>query len=96
MGSRPDGKTAKCPILDELQLQELGAQIHKATGITILPSKESPLLLITGEIPRETSFEKGYPFQYVEKEDDGNNEKNLVPDPMVKDDQAIVASIRNC
>ena len=96
MGSRPDGKTAKCPILDELQLQELGAQIHKATGITILPSKESPLLLITGEIPRETSFEKGYPFQYVEKEEgNGNNEKILVPDPMVKDDQAIVASIRN-
>ena len=95
MGSCPDGKTAKCPILDELQLQELGAQIHKATGITILPSKESPLLLITGEIPRQTSFEKGYPFQYLEKEDDGNNEKNLVPDPMVKDDQAIVASIRN-
>jgi 7,8-dihydropterin-6-yl-methyl-4-(beta-D-ribofuranosyl)aminobenzene 5'-phosphate synthase len=28
----------------------------------------------------------------VEKED---NEKNLVPDPMVKDDQAIVASIRD-
>jgi 7,8-dihydropterin-6-yl-methyl-4-(beta-D-ribofuranosyl)aminobenzene 5'-phosphate synthase len=92
----PDGKRAKCPILDELRIQESGAQIHKATGITILPSKESPLLLITGEIPRETSFEKGYPFQYVEKEEgNGNNEKILVPDPMVKDDQAIVASIRN-
>lgn len=91
----PDGKRAKCPILDELRIQESGAQIHKATGITILPSKESTLLLITGQIPRETSFEKGYPFQYVEREDDGNNEKNLVPDPMVKDDQAIVASIRD-
>lgn len=91
----PDGKRAKCPILDELRIQESGAQIHKATGITILPSKESTLLLITGQIPRETSFEKGYPFQYVEMEDDGNNEKNLVPDPMVKDDQAIVASIRD-
>jgi 7,8-dihydropterin-6-yl-methyl-4-(beta-D-ribofuranosyl)aminobenzene 5'-phosphate synthase len=91
----PDGKRAKCPILDELRIQESGAQIHKATGITILPSKECTLLLITGQIPRETSFEKGYPFQYVEREDDGNNEKNLVPDPMVKDDQAIVASIRD-
>jgi len=89
----PNGTRAKCPILDELRLQELGAQIHKATGITILPSNESPLLLITGEIPRETSFEKGYPFQFVE--DDGNNEKKLIPDPMVKDDQAIVASLRD-
>lgn len=44
----PDGKRAKCPILDELRLQEIGAQIHKTTGITILPSNESPLLLITG------------------------------------------------
>ena len=40
----PDGKRAKCPILDELRIQGSGAQIHKATGITILPSKESPLL----------------------------------------------------
>lgn len=53
------------------------------------------MLLITGEIPRQTNFEKGYPFQYVEKKDDRNNEKILVPDPMVKDDQAIVASIRD-
>ena len=91
----PDGKRAKCPILDEVLLQELGAQIHKATGITILPSNESPLLLITGQIPRETSFEKGYPFQYVEKEEDENSKEILVPDPMVKDDQAIVASIKD-
>jgi 7,8-dihydropterin-6-yl-methyl-4-(beta-D-ribofuranosyl)aminobenzene 5'-phosphate synthase len=88
----PDGKIAKSPILDEIQLHELGAKIHKATGITILPSKESPLLLITGQIPRATSFEKGFPFQYVE---DTNNEKNLVPDPLIKDDQAIVANIRD-
>jgi 7,8-dihydropterin-6-yl-methyl-4-(beta-D-ribofuranosyl)aminobenzene 5'-phosphate synthase len=31
----PDGKRAKCPILDEIQLQELGAKICKATGIFI-------------------------------------------------------------
>jgi 7,8-dihydropterin-6-yl-methyl-4-(beta-D-ribofuranosyl)aminobenzene 5'-phosphate synthase len=88
----PDGKRVKFPILDELQLRELGAEIHKSTDITILPSKESPLLLITGQIPRATGFEKGFPFQYAE---DPNNEKNLVPDPLVKDDQAIVANIRD-
>jgi 7,8-dihydropterin-6-yl-methyl-4-(beta-D-ribofuranosyl)aminobenzene 5'-phosphate synthase len=37
-----DGKRVECPILDEIHLQELGAKIHKATGITILPNKESP------------------------------------------------------
>ncbi|MGB6532528.1 MAG: hypothetical protein WBF33_30885, partial [Candidatus Nitrosopolaris sp.] len=56
----------------------------------LLPNENSPLLL-TGEIPRDTSFEKGFPFQYIEND----NEKNLTPDPLVKDDQALVANVRN-
>jgi 7,8-dihydropterin-6-yl-methyl-4-(beta-D-ribofuranosyl)aminobenzene 5'-phosphate synthase len=88
----PDGKRAKSPFLDERHLQELGAIIHKTTSVRFLPSEESPLLLITGQIPRETSFEKGFPYQYSESPSD---EKNLVPDPLIKDDQAIVANIRD-
>jgi hypothetical protein len=45
------------------------------------------LIAITGEIPRETSFEKGFPFQYTE---DPTNEGNLIPDPLIRDDQALV------
>jgi 7,8-dihydropterin-6-yl-methyl-4-(beta-D-ribofuranosyl)aminobenzene 5'-phosphate synthase len=86
----PDGKRAKFPILDEQQLQQLGARIHKNTGVRYLPSEESPLLAITGEIPRETSFEKGFPYQYTE---DPSNEKALIPDPLIKDDQALVVNI---
>ena len=86
----PDGKRAKFPILDDQQLQQLGAKIHKNTGVNYLPSKEPPLLVITGGIPRETSFEKGFPYQYIE---DPSNEMNLIPDSLVKDDQAIVANI---
>jgi hypothetical protein len=78
------------PILDERQLQQIGAKIHKNIGVRHLPSEESPLLAITGEIPRETSFEKGFPFQYTE---DPDNENKLVPDPLIKDDQAIVANV---
>jgi 7,8-dihydropterin-6-yl-methyl-4-(beta-D-ribofuranosyl)aminobenzene 5'-phosphate synthase len=48
------------------------------------------LIAITGEIPRETSFEKGFPFQYAE---DPDNENKLVPDPLIKDDQAIVVNV---
>ena len=88
----PDGKRAKSPFLDEKQLQELEAEIHKTTSVSFLPSEDSPLLLITGQIPRETSFEKGFPFQYAENPSD---EKNLVPDPFIKDDQAIVANVKN-
>jgi 7,8-dihydropterin-6-yl-methyl-4-(beta-D-ribofuranosyl)aminobenzene 5'-phosphate synthase len=86
----PDGKKAKSPILDEQQLQQLEAKIHKNTGVRHLPSEESPLLAITGEISRETSFEKGFPYQYAE---DSDNENKLVPDPLIKDDQAIVVNV---
>ena len=88
----PDGKKAKSPILDEQQLQQLEAKIHKNTGVRCLPSEESPLLAITGEIPRETSFEKGFPYQYAE---DSDNENKLVPDPLIKDDQAIIVNVED-
>jgi 7,8-dihydropterin-6-yl-methyl-4-(beta-D-ribofuranosyl)aminobenzene 5'-phosphate synthase len=89
----PDGKRAKMPFLDEKQLEELGVLIHKTVDPTFLPHGNSPSLLITGQIPRETSFEKGLPFQYVENPS-GDGEKNLTPDPLVKDDQAIVVNVR--
>ena len=88
-----DGKRAKMPFLDEEHLKELGALIHKRTGITFLPSDESPSLLVTGEIPRKTSFEKGFPFQYVEN--GSGNETRLIPDPLVRDDQAIVVNVKD-
>ncbi|HZB18049.1 MAG TPA: MBL fold metallo-hydrolase [Nitrososphaeraceae archaeon] len=86
----PDGTRVKSPVLGEQRLQQLGAIIHKNTSVTYLPSKESPFLLVTGEIPRETSFEKGFPYQYAE---DPTNEKNLIPDPLIRDDQALVVNI---
>jgi len=88
----PDGKKVKSPILDEQQLQQLEAKIHKNTGVRCLPSEESPLLAITGEIPRETSFEKGFPYQYAE---DSDNENKLIPDPLIKDDQAIIVNVED-
>lgn len=53
-------------------------------------SSSLPKLLITGQIPRNTFFEKGFPLQY--KEDPNDN--NLTPDPLVNDDQAIVVNIK--
>ena len=87
----PDGKRVKMPFLDKMHLENIYLRIHQNTGIVLLPNENSPLLLLTGEIPRDTSFEKGFPFQYVEND----NEKNLTPDPLVKDDQALVANVRN-
>jgi 7,8-dihydropterin-6-yl-methyl-4-(beta-D-ribofuranosyl)aminobenzene 5'-phosphate synthase len=87
-----DGNRAQMPYLDEEHLKKLGAVIHKRTYLTFLPSCESPSLLITGEIPRETTFEKGFPFQY--REDRIGNKTTLVPDPLVRDDQAVVVNVK--
>jgi len=102
-----DGKKARMPSLDEKQLDSLGGSIHKSDKATILPNIENPFLLMTGQIPRKTSFEKGFPIQFAEysdindddddDDDDDHDEKNLnlVPDPLVKDDQAVVVNLRN-
>ena len=95
----PDGKKAKMPSLNEKQLESLGGSIHKSDKATILPNLENPFLLMTGQIPRKTTFEKGFPIQYAESSDNNNNDhgeknQNLVPDPLVKDDQAIVVNLR--
>lgn len=47
--------------------------------------------MITGEIPRITNFEKGFPLQYKEGED----ENHLIADPFVNDDQALVMLLKN-
>jgi 7,8-dihydropterin-6-yl-methyl-4-(beta-D-ribofuranosyl)aminobenzene 5'-phosphate synthase len=94
----PDGKKAKMPSLNEKQLESLGGSIHKSDKATILPNLENPFLLMTGQIPRKTTFEKGFPIQYAESSDNNNDHgeknQNLVPDPLVKDDQAIVVNLR--
>lgn len=50
-------------------------------------------------LPRNSSFEKGFPFQYAEKpynnSGDGKRNVKLIPDPLVKDDQAIIANVRD-
>jgi 7,8-dihydropterin-6-yl-methyl-4-(beta-D-ribofuranosyl)aminobenzene 5'-phosphate synthase len=45
--------------------------------------------LVTGEVPRTTDFEKGFPNHYSEI--DGK----MVNDPLIKDDQAIILSIKD-
>ncbi len=49
-----------------------------------------PELLITGQIPRNRSFEKGFPVQYKEEPD----ENNLVSDYLVNDDQSIIVNVK--
>lgn len=103
----PDGKeNASLPFLDKDLLKKYGASITIKEGPSQISDSGledyhedstdnevsmSPKLLITGQIPRVTSFEKGFPMQFKEDTITGQ----LIHDPLVKDDQAIIAHIRN-
>lgn len=97
----PDGNRARMDFLDEGEITKVGGIIRKLDEINFLPRDDQTdkiktgmaknnRVIITGRIPRVTNFEKGFPLQYKEE----NNENNLVPDPMVNDDQALVMNVR--
>jgi 7,8-dihydropterin-6-yl-methyl-4-(beta-D-ribofuranosyl)aminobenzene 5'-phosphate synthase len=102
-----DGRKARMDILNEENIREFGGIIIKNNGINYLPrpklkinnnnidnnrfDKKNKRVLITGEIPRITTFEKGFPLQYKE----GKDENHLIADPFVKDDQALVMLLKN-
>ena len=102
-----DGRKARMDILNEENIRKFGGIIIKNNGINYLPraklkidnnnidsnrfDKKNKRVLITGEIPRITTFEKGFPLQYKE----GKDENHLIADPFVNDDQALVMLLKN-
>ncbi len=82
-----DGRTVDLPAPDRSLLVDAGYNIIE---------KHSPSLwiddrvLVTGEIPRTNSFEKGFPNHYSQVE-----EGKMEPDPLIKDDQAIVLTVKD-
>ena len=82
-----DGRTVHLPAPDRSLLTNAGYDIIE---------KDSPSLwiddrlLITGEIPRTNSFEKGFPNHYSELE-----EGKMESDPLIKDDQAIILRVKD-
>jgi 7,8-dihydropterin-6-yl-methyl-4-(beta-D-ribofuranosyl)aminobenzene 5'-phosphate synthase len=83
-----DGRTINLPAPDRSILTNAGFRIIE---------KNSPSLwigdrvLVTGEIPRTNSFEKGFPNHYSEVGEEGKME----PDPLIKDDQAIILKVKD-
>jgi 7,8-dihydropterin-6-yl-methyl-4-(beta-D-ribofuranosyl)aminobenzene 5'-phosphate synthase len=82
-----DGRTIDLPAPERSLLTNAGYDIIE---------KHSPSLwvgdrvLITGEIPRTNSFEKGFPNHYSEVE-----EGKMEADPLIKDDQAIILTVKD-
>jgi 7,8-dihydropterin-6-yl-methyl-4-(beta-D-ribofuranosyl)aminobenzene 5'-phosphate synthase len=97
----PNGNKARMEFLNEEEILQAGGIIRKVEKISFLPRDDNKpdkkgsnfvnnRVMITGEIPRVTKFEEGFPLQNKEK-----NEFELMPDPLVKDDQALVMNIQD-
>lgn len=80
----PNGSRVRLPGLDKQELIDAGAKIIEITEPYLIAEN---LMLVSGEIPRVTDFEKGLPISYVEVE--GKLEK----DPQIKDDMSIVFKV---
>jgi 7,8-dihydropterin-6-yl-methyl-4-(beta-D-ribofuranosyl)aminobenzene 5'-phosphate synthase len=75
------------PAPDRSLLAETGYEI---TG-KISPSlRIDDRVLVTGEIPRTNSFEKGFPNHYSEAD-----EGRIEADPLIKDDQAVILNVKD-
>lgn len=82
----PDGQERLLPPPSKSHLEAEGMKVIEERGLTLLSGGH---ILITGQIPRLTTFEKGMPAIHAEV----NGEWH--PDPWIYDDQAVVINVRN-
>ena len=83
----PDGRTIDLPAPNRSLLSEAGYEIiEKHSHSTWFDDS----VLTTGEIPRTNNFEKGFPNHYSE-----SNDGEIEADPLIKDDQAVILSIKD-
>lgn len=67
------------------QLKETGVAVTETAEPTTLAEE---MVLVSGEIPRVSEFEKGFPVHYAQRG------AEWVPDPLILDDQCVILNIR--
>ncbi|HYB91268.1 MAG TPA: MBL fold metallo-hydrolase [Candidatus Binataceae bacterium] len=82
----PDGREAILPPPDKRALEHPRVQLVAERGPSSLLGG---LVLITGQIPRITEFEQGFPIHWAKV---GGKWQ---PDPLIQDDQAAVVNVRD-
>jgi 7,8-dihydropterin-6-yl-methyl-4-(beta-D-ribofuranosyl)aminobenzene 5'-phosphate synthase len=82
-----DGRTIDLPAPNRSLLTSAGYYIVEKDSASLWMSDR---VLVTGEIPRSNSFEKGFPNHYSRVE-----EGKLEPDPLINDDQAILMKVKD-
>jgi 7,8-dihydropterin-6-yl-methyl-4-(beta-D-ribofuranosyl)aminobenzene 5'-phosphate synthase len=82
-----DGRTINLPAPQRSLLTNAGYEIIENHSPSLWIDDR---VLVTGEIPRTNSFEKGFPNHYSEID-----EGKIEADPLIKDDQAIILTVKN-
>jgi 7,8-dihydropterin-6-yl-methyl-4-(beta-D-ribofuranosyl)aminobenzene 5'-phosphate synthase len=86
-------RRAVFPGREPIELPTTSRRALEGVGFTIIEDRQPSFLLdgcvlVTGEVPRVTGYEPGFPFQEAWRRD------HWEPDPLVLDDQAIVLNVR--
>jgi 7,8-dihydropterin-6-yl-methyl-4-(beta-D-ribofuranosyl)aminobenzene 5'-phosphate synthase len=81
-----DGRMINLPAPNRADLTEAGYNLVEKQSQSLWIEDS---ILVTGEVPRTNDSEKGFPIHYSEI--DGKMEN----DPLIKDDQAIILSIKD-
>jgi 7,8-dihydropterin-6-yl-methyl-4-(beta-D-ribofuranosyl)aminobenzene 5'-phosphate synthase len=82
-----DGRTINLPAPNRSFLIDAGFDIIEKRSPTFLVDDN---VLVTGEIPRISDFEEGFPNHYSETEDG-----EMEADPLIEDDQALILNIKD-
>lgn len=87
-------RRAVFPGREPLELPTTSRSALEGVGFTIVEDRQPSFLLdgsvlVTGEVPRVSGYEPGFPFQEAWRND------HWEPDPLVLDDQAIVFNVRD-
>ncbi len=81
------------PGREPMELPSTSRQALEGAGFEIAEERQPSFilegsLLVTGEVDRTTEFEQGFPFH------EAYHETRWQPDPLILDDQALVANVR--
>jgi len=81
----PSGVEIHMPPPDRRALEKNDVRLVDSRAPSLLLSEQA---LVTGQVERVTDYEKGFPYQYEEKDDE-----EWEPDPWIWDDQGIVFNV---
>lgn len=81
----PSGEEIRLPPPDRAALRAEGVEVVEERGPSLLCDG---LALVTGQVPRRTRFEKGFPVHQA------RSDGGWRPDPLIHDDQAVVLHVR--